>query len=206
MPGTPGTTRRRTRPTVPRWWNTLARKRPSPGTPYTTSASAPRLQRRGRPVREDALRHGLGVGGLHDLERRLAQGSVDAQERPRTDLQVDVGGPFVDGEPEEPVEVQHTSGIDAPRHPCVGPVHPVLVGQARRDRRWATASTMSLPGPPGRRWLRRTGRLADEGGEGRGHRVAEGVEVVATFEEDDQAPGAASSATRRRERCVVARV
>jgi hypothetical protein len=30
---------------------------------------------------------------------------------------VDVGGPFVDGQPQEPVEVQHTSGIDAPRTP-----------------------------------------------------------------------------------------
>jgi len=68
----------------------------------------------------------LGVGRLHDLERRLDQRAVDPHVRARPHLQVDVGRALLHREPQQPIEIQHTPGIDTPapgldRPPWRGP-------------------------------------------------------------------------------------
>ena len=98
-PGGDASTRRITSPTQPRWRNALTRNRPRPGAEYTKSASRPSRKRSAAARRHDRQRDPLGLVGLDEVERGLAEHAVDPEHGPRSDLQVDVGRALLDGVP-----------------------------------------------------------------------------------------------------------
>ena len=61
----------------------------------------------GPVLRHDREGHALGVGGRHERERRRRQVPVDAHERGRAHLDVEVGAPLLDRVPKQLVEIQH---------------------------------------------------------------------------------------------------
>ena len=149
----------------------------------------------------------LGVGRLDHVERRLDERAVDPQVGPGADLQVDVGRALLDGEPQQPIEIQHAAGIDRRMRPALDPRRFGALRSRGEQvaQRSAAASTTVGPGPPRRGRLGGPARLTEEDGQRRGDAVAEGVEVVAALEEHDRRPGRARApATRPASARVVA--
>ncbi len=92
-------TRRSTRPTEPRWRMTLTRKRPSPDTEYAKSASHGGDELLGALLRHDRERDALGLDRRHLGVVGALEMPVDADERRRAHLDVDVGRAAFDGVP-----------------------------------------------------------------------------------------------------------
>ena len=68
--------------------------------------------------RHDRERARLGLGRFDGVERRLAELAVDAQARPRANLDVHVRSALLDGEAQQAIEVQHVTAVSTRRRGC----------------------------------------------------------------------------------------
>ncbi len=99
--GCPGRTRRRTRPTHPRWRKALTRKRPRPAMPYMKSHSLVAWNRSARPCGMiPAARRSVSEGSTVSKGPSRRRPSTRSRG-PRADLHMDVGRPLLDRETQQ---------------------------------------------------------------------------------------------------------
>ena len=143
-------TRRSTRPTEPRWRMTLTRKRPRPDTEYAKSASRRRDELLGALLRHDRERDALGLDRRHRGVVGALEAAVDADERRRADLDVDVGRAALDGVAQaadrDPTPARHPLRLDWLRpHPLSDRHRPALASSRSAGRAPAGASRRGIP-------------------------------------------------------------
>ena len=214
--GMPGSTRRSTSPTEPRWRNTLTRNRPRPASGVGEVGLVVVEELVGPGLGHERERDALGVG-RRDLAR-CSQGSrwpstrrnggeptlmwtSEASRRTDSRSRLSRSSKVVPFRTEvgDPVAAL---GIDRrARRPEDGvPARSRRISRRRGGARGrATASTTVVPGPPEVSGLAvdRAGRRADERRQAGRDRVPERVEVVAALEERDQPARARPSAATR---------
>ena len=151
----------------------------------------------------------FGLGRFDRVERRLAEPAVDAQARPRTDLDVHVRGALLDGEAQQSIEVQHADrGIDRVGAAAVaGP--PVSLACARETADPALRGRLGPARPVAGRWPYRPSgggarRAPERGGGPRLRRAGPGGGIRRGAHQRDGAGRGANRSWRRASPCASA--